>query len=174
MQSTVAPPLAYAWPPRFIFVNPLPDHLPGPGLKFARKSSNPRNEKILNRSCSVLQAAAFNLLFIIFWNMQQMGPIQGMFGEQRFGGGGYDDADGGGGGTYNCVGDVEPCWSKSHDCQQPGCLLHCHIHPNHALTSSKNQPIFVKRRGSLLLDFVGLLITPDIFSQNPSLTLVYH
>ena len=24
MQSTVAPPLAYAWPPRFIFVNPLP------------------------------------------------------------------------------------------------------------------------------------------------------
>ena len=75
MQSTVAPPLAYAWLPRFIFLNPLPAHLPGPWLKFARKSSNPRNEKILNRSCSVLQAAAFILWFIIFWNMQQMGPI---------------------------------------------------------------------------------------------------
>ena len=54
----------------FLWTHCRPAHHPGSRLKFARKSSNPRNEKLLNWSCSVLQAAAFNLWLIIFgtWN----------------------------------------------------------------------------------------------------------
>ena len=131
----------------------LTAHLPGPGLKFARKSSNPRNEKFLDCSCSVLQAAAFNLWFIIFGTWNRWVLIRACLVNSflvvvvmRM-----------------MVVEVAVITSKSHVCQQAGCLLHCHIHPNHALTSSKNQPICVKRRGSFSLDFVGLSITPDIF-----------
>ena len=53
-------------------------------------------------------SSSFQFMINYFWNMKQMGPIQGMFGEQLFGDGGYVDDGGGYGSDYDCVGDIEP------------------------------------------------------------------
>ena len=75
MQSTVAPPLAYAWPPRFIFVNPLPAGSP------SRLTVEICPKELKSKKCEIIElilfspsSSSFQFMINYFWNMKQMGP----------------------------------------------------------------------------------------------------